>query len=252
MSRKVHIGARIEPDLHAAISQEAQENGTTLSEEVSRLLSNGLSAGDTIPSQDEESDNVSYFLYDYFPGSWVEELFYGISQEYEDWRPAYPLSEAFFPELAVRVEAMTEEEFERTGGLLAMPDLPEDLKDDLEELLYELTNYSEEITDREAFLFQWAELLREASSAEPEEEETYELLLQFEEAAIVQIRKLLVKKGLEKDEELDTALSRYIYQLLGKALVREAGPYLLAWNGEEEMARVGEQLQKTGYATYSQ
>jgi hypothetical protein len=243
MSRKVHIGARIEPHLHAAISQEAQENGITLSEEVSRLLSIGLSDAESIPDRDTERSNAFSFMYRYFPSSWVEELFYSISEEYEDW-PASPLSEEFFPELAARAETMAEEGFEKTDGTLSFPTLPDELNDDLEEIMYDLTNYSKEITDREAFLLRWADLLRRAWGDESEEE-NYELLLQFEEEDIAQIRKLLVQKGLEEDEALDAALSRYIYQLLGKALVREAGPLLLAWNGEEEMAKAGERLQRT-------
>ena len=115
MSRKVHIGARIEPHLHAAISQEAQENGITLSEEVSRLLSIGLSDAESIPDRDTEQSNAFSFMYRYFPSSWVEELFYSISQEYEDW-PASPLPEEFFPELAARAETMVEEGFEKTAG----------------------------------------------------------------------------------------------------------------------------------------
>ena len=208
-------------------------------------MSSGFSATERSSGRDSRQNNELSFMYSYFPSSWVEELFYSISQEYEDW-PTSPLPEEFFPELAARAETMAEEGFEKTDGVLAFPTLPDELNDALEEVLYDLSSYSEELSDREAFLLQWAELLREASGGESEEDgETYELLLQFEEEDIAQIQKLLVRKGLEEDEDLDAALSRYIYQLLGKALVREAGPYLLAWNGEEEMARVGERLQRT-------
>ncbi|KGE88588.1 MAG: hypothetical protein ACE362_08370 [Phaeodactylibacter xiamenensis] len=244
MARKVHIGARIEPDLYSAITQEAIKKGVTLSEEVSRLLNNGLS------NNDYARPSSLHFLYGYFPTSWVQELFFSISEEYEEWS-GEPSVQEFCSELADRTEALVEEGVDTEDRLRTMPRLPKDLEEALEELLYDLTKEADDLTDRKSFFLQWANLLREASgdaNEEAEDEEgAHELILQFEAEDMAQIRKFLVRKGLDADEELYTALSQYMYKLLGKALVREAGPLLLAWNGEEEMAKVGERLQKAGF-----
>lgn len=237
MSSKMHIGARIEPELHEAITASAQEKGTSISEEVNTLLSRGLNLVD-----DENEDRGQSPLYAYFPKAWVQELFYLIQSEYEAWEDEPEVEEYLegLAELSLKHAAKTANPNQR---LMAIPDLPVALRTAVDEKLNELLDLAEELVEREIFLQQWAHSL-EGKYADPVDDD-YELRLYFDEETMVQIRELLVRRNREPGEQdVHKALSRLVYQLLGEALLEEAEPLFFGGYEREEMAKVGEALKE--------
>jgi|GEM_PF-2976102 type II secretory ATPase GspE/PulE/Tfp pilus assembly ATPase PilB-like protein len=242
MSSKVHIGARIEPELHEAITGSAQEKGITLSEEVNRLLNQGLVGRERsdLPLALEEQELT--ILHPHFPEVWIQELLYMVNDEYEAW-DGIPSVEEFIEDLAERVEESVEQEAEENYPSARLSDLPEEFVEVLEQTWNGLIQLADEIDDREVFLLQWASLLEEAIAEDDDTTSEQEIVLRFDEATRDQLRELLsVRNRKQGGQNDDAALTQLIYQLLGEALQQGAGPLFFGGYEREEMGRVGEIL----------
>ncbi|MGH1433097.1 MAG: hypothetical protein ACRBG0_01420 [Lewinella sp.] len=244
MSSKVHIGARIEPELHEAITGSAQEKGITLSEEVNRLLNQGLVRRDRSDLPPAVGEQELTILHPHFPKAWVQELLYIVNDEYEAWEGT-PSVEEFIEDLAERVEERAGEEAEENEQSERLIDLPEEFVEALEQTWNDLIQLADEIDDREVFLLQWASLLEEAIAEDDDTTSEQEVVLRFDDATRDQLRELLSarnrKQGGQND---DTALTQLICQLLGEALQEGAGPLFFGGYEREEMGRVGEEMLK--------
>lgn len=264
MATKVHIGARIEPELRQIIEEEADRNGLTISEQVSSMLAreevNGLTDEEVRQivqeelsqiqaEQPEETDEFEELAMDtMLPKRLRQEVLAMIG----DVRYQSELTEdnllflpKFLNKLADEVDDASAGPPDRMLEPLEDPQLEEKTLWKVDDIIEEVINEMEEDYSRQSFLTTFAEFLREAAEQHYMEERAIQMSFSKEEWEQLDLMLELLNKNRSESKRFPD-LETFFKWKLGKALKEQADEKLFGGYEYPEMAEFGKTLQIMG------
>lgn len=258
MANKVHIGARIQPELRQFIEEEADRNGITISEQIAAMLTGDASTGltseavrvivreelgqhddDTSARQEDQAMNKA------LPNNlrheiamMMDDAHYLVLYDQED-----PL---FLPDFLLRLAEEAEDYAEsapqRIRETMDMPDLEKDLIEEVNQTIERVLENIERPFSRNKFLTTFAEYLR--NTADLYYTEVREVQLSFSSEEWEQLDQFLDRINRNRSEkEKFPNLETYLKWILGKSLKDQAGERLFGGYERPEMAELGKTLQ---------
>ena len=264
MATKVHIGARIEPELRQNIEEAAERNGLTISEQVSSMLNQKESSGLTREAirqivQEEISKNrrtptevgeeyVDLAMETILPTRLRQEVLAMI----EDTRYRSQLDEndplfipGFLNELADEAEDYASSPPHRIRKLDEVPPLDEALIWKIDDVIEEVLDEMEEDYPRESFLTTFADYLRAAADLQYFEAREIRLSFSKEEWEQLDLMLELLNKNHSESKQF-AGLEAYLKWKLGRALKDQANEKLFGGYEYPRMAELGKTLQIMG------
>jgi hypothetical protein len=264
MTKKVHIGARIAPELRQTIEEEAERNGLTISEQVSTMLNQEESSGLTREAirqivQEEMSKTRR-------PPAEVGEEYADLAMEtilpaqlrrevlamIEDTRYRSQLDEKdpffipnFLNELADEAEDYASAPPHRIRKLDEVPQLDEVLIWKIDDVIEEVLDEMEEDYPRESFLSTFADYLREAAELQYFEAREIRLSFSKEEWEQLDLMLSLLNKNRSANKQF-ADLEAFVKWKLGRALKDQANEKLFGGYEYPRMAELGKTLQIIG------
>jgi hypothetical protein len=265
MTRKVHIGARIEPELRQTIEEAAERNGLTISEQVSSMLAQEEGIGLTTEevrrivreeiSQKRvgqqsatETEVVALAMESTLPKHLRQEVLAMIEDAlYRSDLPAdNPL---FLPHflnlLADEANDYADAPPHRMRKLQEIPQLEEKVLWKIDDVIEEVLDEMEEDYPRESFLTTFADYLREAADLQYFEAREIRLSFSKEEWEQLDLMLSLLNKNRSAGKQFPD-LQAFVKWKLGRALKDQANERLFGGYEYPKMAELGKTLQIMG------